>query len=50
MFRSLQSQITDDYLHTGLGESSYMIPASSYVLGRICESETSVQTHSAVVE
>ncbi|KAH3831199.1 hypothetical protein DPMN_104461 [Dreissena polymorpha] len=27
-----------------------MIPESSYVLGRICESETSVQTHSAVAE
>ncbi|XP_052280727.1 multiple epidermal growth factor-like domains protein 10 [Dreissena polymorpha] len=50
MYRSLQSQITDDYLHTGLGDSSYMIPASSYVLGRICESITSDQTHSAVAE
>ena len=29
-------------------ESTYMIPASSYVLGRICESETSVQAHSAI--
>ncbi|KAH3883551.1 hypothetical protein DPMN_007510 [Dreissena polymorpha] len=27
-----------------------MIPASSYVLGRICESETSVQAHSAMAE
>ncbi|XP_052259786.1 uncharacterized protein LOC127864131 [Dreissena polymorpha] len=50
MYTSHQPHITDDYLYTGLRESSYMIPASSYALGRICESETSVQTHSAMAE
>ncbi|KAH3748029.1 hypothetical protein DPMN_182466 [Dreissena polymorpha] len=43
-------QITDDYLHACYRESSYMIPTSSYVLGRICESETSVKTNSTVAE
>ncbi|KAH3717275.1 hypothetical protein DPMN_060057 [Dreissena polymorpha] len=50
MYTSPQQQMTDDYLHTGLRESSSMFSASSYVLGRIGESETSIQTQSAVTE